>query len=120
MQNHLAAGRVFLISDLCDYEVRRELLRASKLASIRKLDSLHQKFTSLPVTDNVLRRAAEHWAQARNLGRPTANSLSLDADVIIAAQASLLIEDGDEVVIATTNPKLLSLFVQAARWQDIA
>jgi hypothetical protein len=59
------------------------------------------------------------WAKARDMGKPTADALSLDADVIIAAQADLLIEDGDEVTIATSNPKHLSLFVTAARWQDI-
>ena len=48
-----------------------------------------------------------------------ADALSLDADVIIAAQASLLLEDGDEVVIVTTNPKPLSFFVPVALWQDI-
>jgi hypothetical protein len=67
-----------------------------------------------------MRHAATLWAQARNMGKPTASALSLDADVIIAAQASLLIDDGDEVIIATTNPKHLSLFAPAARWQDIA
>jgi hypothetical protein len=64
--------------------------------------------------------AEEFWAQARQTGKQTASDQALDADMILAAQASLLIENGDAVVIATTNPKHLSLFVPAARWQDIA
>ncbi|MBL8191060.1 MAG: hypothetical protein JNK38_23785 [Acidobacteria bacterium] len=108
------------IPDIADYEVRRELIRASRTKSLWKLDALQSQFDYLPIGTPILRRAAQLWSQARNLGKPTADALSLDADVLIAAQASLLIEDGDEVVIATTNPKHLSLFVPAARWQDIA
>ncbi|MGH9802240.1 MAG: type II toxin-antitoxin system VapC family toxin [Blastocatellia bacterium] len=107
------------IPDIADYEIRRELIRANKTKSLWKLDALQSQFDYLPVGTSILRRAAQLWAQARNMGKPTADALSLDADVIIAAQASLLIEDGDEVIIATTNPKHLSLFVPAARWQDI-
>jgi hypothetical protein len=53
------------------------------------------------------------------MGRPTASNLRLDADAIIAAQASLLIDDGDEVIVATSNVAHLSLFVPAAEWQSI-
>jgi hypothetical protein len=54
------------------------------------------------------------------MGKPTASDLSLDADVIIAAQAALLIDDGDAVTVATHNVSHLSRFVPAARWQDIS
>ena len=74
----------------------------------------------LPITTNVMLRAAEFWAQARNIGKPTATDQALDADVILAAQAALLIADGDTVVVATTNIGHLSLFVPAAWWQDIS
>jgi len=40
--------------------------------------------------------------------------------MILVAQAALLIEDGDEVVIATSNVSHLSLFSPALNWQDIS
>jgi len=119
LRAHFVSGTTVGIPDIADYEVRRELIRANKDKSLRKLDALQMQFAYLPINNHVLRRAATLWAQARNMGKPTADALSLDADVIIAAHAMLLIEDGDEVIIATTNPKHLSLFVPAARWQDI-
>ncbi len=58
--------------------------------------------------------AAGFWAEARRLGRPTADSKALDGDVILAAQAAQA-----NAVIATENVGHLSLFVEAARWRDI-
>jgi len=118
-QARLQAGDSVIISEVADFEVRRELLRASKTRSVQKLDDLKTRLYFLPINSPTMLRAAELWARARNLGRPTASDLSLDADVIVAAQASLLIDDGDDVIIATSNPKHLSIFVPAARWQDI-
>jgi hypothetical protein len=63
--------------------------------------------------------AADFWAQARRQGRKTADNKALDGDVILAAQASLLTHLGDNIVVATTNVKHLSLFVDARLWQDI-
>ena len=115
-----SGGATLCIPEVADYEVRRELIRVNSTKSLARLNGLGQRFLYLPVTTPVIRHAAMLWAQARNMGKPTASALSLDADVIIAAQASLLIDDGDEAIIVTTNPKHLSLFVPAARWQDIA
>lgn len=64
-------------------------------------------------------RAAELWARARNIGKPTASDPALDVDMILAAQAALLIDDGDSVMVATTNVSHLALFVPAALWQEI-
>jgi len=65
--------------------------------------------------------AAELWAEARNQGVPTADALSLDADMIICAQYKLLVENypGSYIVIATTNVKHLGRFSEAKQWQDI-
>jgi hypothetical protein len=68
------------------------------------------------LSDNALRLAAELWAKARQDGRPTADGKALDIDVIIAAQALTF---GQDVVIATTNPKHLSQFVSAKHWNEI-
>lgn len=108
------------VPEIADYEVRRELLRVGRIRSVRRLDALIEMVGYLPLTTATMRRAAQLWAQARSRGRPTADRHALDADVILAAQAQLLAEDeGDEVVIATTNPRHLDQFVAARRWQEI-
>jgi hypothetical protein len=53
------------------------------------------------------------------MGKPTASDLALDSDVILAAQAQLLIDDGDSVIVATTNVAHLALFIPSSHWQDI-
>lgn len=118
--NRLNNGAQVLVSEIADYEVRRELLRANKQRGIARLDTVINSLGLLPVNRSVMLRAAELWAQARKLGKPTASDQSLDADVIIAAQASLLIDDGDAVIVATHNVNHLSRFIPAARWQDIS
>jgi hypothetical protein len=64
-------------------------------------------------------KAAEFWAEARRRGRPTADPKALDGDVILAAQAALVADEGHEVIIATTNVKHLSQFVDAREWRLI-
>jgi|SRR5215813_8021349 len=107
------------VPEVTDYEVRRELIRSNRARSIAKLDGLNATLGYLPITTPVMRKAAELWAQARNMGRQTAHNLRLDADMILAAQAALLIEVGHEVTIITPNASHLSLFVPAADWQSI-
>ena len=119
MRAAVAQGAQVLISEIADYEVRRELIRASKTAGIASLDALKSVIGYAPVTTPTMLKAAELWAQARQMGKPTAHSHSLDADVIIAAQAALILADSYDVVVATSNVAHLSRFVPAARWQDI-
>ena len=118
-KERLASGAQIIIPEIADYEVRRELLRADRTRSLVRLDGLKSALGYLPITTNVMLRAAELWAQARNMGRPTAGDQALDADMILAAQAALLIADGDSVIVATTNVSHLGLFVPAAHWQEI-
>ncbi len=115
----LARNINVVLSEIIDYEVRRELLRANKLSSIRKLDLLKSELTYLPITTEVMLKAAKLWARARNAGKPTADNKSLDGDVILAAQAVLVAGYGHEVIIATSNAKHLSLFADAREWQSI-
>ena len=64
-------------------------------------------------------KASQLWAEARNRGKLTANPEALDGDVILAAQALLVAEAGNEVIVATTNVKHLSQFVDAREWHKI-
>jgi predicted nucleic acid-binding protein len=71
----------------------------------------------LPITTAAMRRAAELWAIARQTGQPTAGDNTIDADVILIAQAQTLGVPG--VVIATTNVGHLSRFTAAELWANI-
>ena len=113
-------GNVLIVPEIADYEVRRELLRAEKQSGLERLDLVKRTFAYLPITTVVMLRAAEFWAQARKAGRPTADKAALDADVILAAQASILIDEGSEAIIASSNPRHLSMFVPTDEWQSLS
>jgi predicted nucleic acid-binding protein len=117
MAGLLAAGVEVFVAEIADYEVRRELLRAGLVKSIRRLDRLKSTIGFLPITSEAMLRAAEFWAEARRRGRPTAHDRTLDADVILAGQAAT-VSDRD-VVVATANPRHLTRFVAARHWQEI-
>jgi predicted nucleic acid-binding protein len=107
------------IPEISDYELRRELLRANKFNGIRQLDLLKAQFTYLPITTPTVLLAAKLWAEVRQSGQATADPKSLDGDVILAAQALLQAQQGYEVIVATTNVKHISRFVDARLWTDI-
>ncbi len=111
-----AAGRRVVLPEIADYELRREYLRAGMANSLKLLDSLANVVEYLPLTTAAMRKAAELWAQARSVGRPTAPDHALDGDVILAAQALSL---GTAVLVATANPAHLARFVAADLWQNI-
>ena len=90
------------------------------LAAKERKRVVKRTFAYLPITTAVMLRAAEFWAQARKAGRPTADNAALDADVILAAQASILIEEGSEAIIASSNPRHLSMFVSTDEWQSLS
>ena len=113
-------GNVLIVPEIADYEVRRELLRAEKQSGLERLDLVKRTFAYLPITTAVMLRAAEFWAQARKAGRRTADNAALDADVILAAQASILIAEGSEAIIASSNPRHLSMFVPTDEWQSLS
>ena len=74
----------------------------------------------VPITTPVMLKAAEFWADARKMGRKSADDASLDADMILAAQALAFVSDGAEAMIATTNVRHLALFASARIWRDIS
>ena len=71
--------------------------------------------TYLPIRTDAMRLAARYWAQARRMGRSVGDPKELNADVILAAQASLA-----GAVIATDNVRHLAQFVEAQPWTAIA
>ncbi len=119
MQELLSKGWRVAIPEIADYEVRRELLRANKQRGLRRLNEFHNLLDYVPLTTAIMLRAAEFWAQARNMGKPTASDAVLDGDMILAAQAAVLAGDSYQIIVATTNPRHLDLFVDARLWSDI-
>lgn len=121
----LARSVYFVTSDLCDYEVRRGLILASfskpSVGGIDILDSLPEFIEFLPLTKELMKEAAQVWAEARSQGIPTASDKNIDGDIIITAQWRLLKEEypGREVIIATTNLKHLQRFTDADTWRNI-
>jgi predicted nucleic acid-binding protein len=112
-------GADVVIPEIADYEVRRELLRAGKDRGIGRLDALKDLLRYAPITTPVMLKASEFWASARNMGRQSAIDASLDADMILATQATILGANGDEAVIATTNVRHLALFARTRFWREI-
>src|SRR5688572_14460321 len=112
----LAAGDTVYISEVADYEVRRELtrlIRAGQLAPSRlnRLDQLAMLCSYLPVSTAMWRRAADLWADARQQGLPTAGAAALDADVLIAAQAAEA-----QATVVTNNPGHIGRWVPVFPW----
>ena len=69
----LLAARVrVVVPAIADYELRRELIRAGKIAGLRRLDAVRTGLEFDPITQAALDRAAELWAVVRTSGRPTA------------------------------------------------
>jgi predicted nucleic acid-binding protein len=119
LRSLLQKGEKIVIPEIADYEVRRELIRAGLLQSLRRLDNLKQTLEYIPIQTETLLLAANLWAEARQSGYPTADPKALDGDVILSAQARLLANDSTDVIVATTNVAHLSRFVTALDWQAI-
>ncbi len=120
----LNKGVEIRVPEICDYELRRELLRTKKTAGIAKLDQLGNAVGYLPLNTEIMRKASELWAGLRNIGLPTASDDALDGDVILAAQAIILSQQpehqGVRIVIATSNVKHLARMADADNWNNIA
>jgi len=119
LKSMLSQGHVIAIPEIADYEIRRELLRANRTASIRQLEQIKDVGLYLPITTAVMLRASQLWAIARQGGQPTADPKALDGDVILAAQ---VLESFDPIlmpIVATTNVSHLSRFVASDDWKNI-
>ena len=102
----------FLLSEVADYELRRELLRIDSRQSLARLDELTRELWYLPTTTATWRSAARLWAEQRRLGRVTAEGL--DGDVLIAAQAI-----AELAAVVTSNDKHFAGIVDAYPWTAV-
>jgi hypothetical protein len=111
-------GVEVVVPEIADYEVRRELLRADKTMGLARLDALKGLLAYAPITTPVMVRAAGFWAAARKQGRQSAGDASLDADMILVAQATEL-SVRSPAIVATTNVRHLAVFSPARLWREI-
>ena len=102
-----------IVPEIADYELRRELIRADLKKSLARLNWLKTELPYIPLDTDTMMRAAEFWAQARNMGKPVADPKELDGDVILAAQA-----ERAGAVVLTDNIAHLGLFVRAMDWHE--
>jgi predicted nucleic acid-binding protein len=112
----MAGGATIYISEVADYEVRRELTRLIKAGQLptsrlNRLDQLAAMCTYLSASTATWRRAAELWAEARAQGFITAHAAALDADVLIAAQA-----EAAQATVVTNNAVHLGRWVPVRVW----
>ena len=111
----LATGVIVYLPEIIAYEVRRGLLAAQMVPSVRRLDQLKDVLTYLPLTTAMRLEAAQLWAEARRRGQSVADPKALDGDVILAAQARQV-----GALVATENVGHLALFVEAKSWRVIS
>lgn len=115
----LRAGYRIVLPEIVDYEVRRELIRIQSATSLEQLDRLKRSVVYVPLTTEMVLRAAELWAIARQTGQPTADPKALDGDVILVAQVMTAFGSSTEAIMATTNVAHIDRFVRADLWQNI-
>lgn len=116
----LSKGAYVTSSDMCDYEIRRELIRINS-KSVRELDELRNLIEFQNVTFAVLEKAADIWAEAREMSQSNKVKDNIDVDCILAAHWYLLKEQypGRKVIIATKNIKDFQSITECDLWQNI-
>jgi predicted nucleic acid-binding protein len=116
------AGVQVVIPEIVDFEVRRELVRATATAGLDRLNRLLARFALLLLDRDSILLAADFWAQVRQAGMATAGDEALDGDAILAAQALTAVGEGGIATVATGNVKHLARFpgIDAREWRAIA
>lgn len=107
-----------VIPEIADYELRREYLLNKNQKSLDRLDNLKTLLIFAPITSNVMKRAAELWAEARLRHTPTADKKELDGDVILAAEAQLF-DESNSAIVLTENIGHLGQFVTVKTVEEI-
>ena len=121
VMDHLIMGDRFVVPEVADHELRRELIRIRATAGIRRLDGFINgaRDRHLPIATVAMRRAATLWADVRNRGRTTADRKELDGDATLAAQVLTSGFAGRNTLVATTNVAHLARFLPARDWSGI-
>jgi hypothetical protein len=121
LKRHVVAGRRFVVPEVVDYELRRELLRLGDAAAVAHLDQFiaAESDRYIALTTRAVRLAAEMWAQSRRHGIPTAHPHALDIDVILSAQVLARGYAPADFIVATSNVGHLSRFVPCAPWETV-
>ena len=119
MQKMLEEGATFVLPEVCDFELRRSLLKIDSHSSLSRLDALKLALQFESVTSNTWLRAADVWADCRKKDKPGKADDALDGDVILIAIAQQL-AGAEPLVIATTNVKHLIDYVDAREWVAIS
>lgn len=103
------------------YEVRRELVRTMKLEGMERLDNLKyvEGFEYINITQDIIIKATELWAWARNTGQQTAHDEAFDGDVMLAATAIIKATTEGKTVIATTNVRHIQrYYTDTKNWKE--
>jgi len=102
-----------LISEVADYELRRELLRIGSHHSLARLDELTRELSYIPMATSSWRAAAKLWATLRRGGIVTAAPTALDGDVLIA-QAN-----AEGATVVTPNVRHFEPIVPGLTWRAV-
>ncbi|KAF0228110.1 MAG: hypothetical protein FD167_4821 [bacterium] len=100
------------VSEIADYEVRRELLKTNRIKAIGRLDKIKKELFYLPLTTDVMSEAAKLWARTK---QKESTNVSLDCDVILAAQTTCC-----NGILATTHTNYFSKYTTAKLWKEIS
>lgn len=77
----------FLLSEVADYELRRDLIRLGARRSLNRLDELGRELHYLPMSTPAWRSAAQLWAWVQRQPQNDLAAGGLDSHILIAAQA---------------------------------
>ncbi len=114
------AGILLLVPAIIYYETLREIERRKAAVQRQRLvDFCFKTDRFVPLTTAHLERAALIWAQSQNSGNTTAGKGALDIDLTLCAQVQSLGLTAADYVVATTNTRHLTEYVNAQEWQSI-
>ena len=113
----IASGHRIVIPEITDYEVRRLLVKRGATRQLEELDGNVDDFYYAPLSTELMREAAQIWAEAENSGHRFGHPKTLNADAILVAQTQAM---GEDVTVITKNVRPLAPFVEAVWWTDFA